>query len=566
MLITPLLGYRFSLFHLLGVLALALAWLLPNHHRPWTAFHTDAWMAAVLLVVGIVIIVRHRGSLVVPVVAYLALMLAFAPWVHWFLGMVYFPGDAWVNSLYLLAFSLCVVVGALWRRLDLHEALDFLAMAIAAAAVVSVAVQLYQWLGMTHDDAVTDIWAMYLAGHARPYANLGQPNQLATLLIWGICSVAWLCHRGQIRGFWAAVAVMLLIFGLVLTESRTGLVSMTALVFLVAGWHRFRRIEKFLWPTVAVYCSYLVLFFSLGFINQILGLPETTSFAVRAGSELRFQAWAMFLRAALEQPWLGYGWGRTAVAQISVLPEVDAAIHGLFSHAHNIFLDIILWVGLPIGLVVCGVVVWEMVSRVMAVRSVAQAIMVCFLVAVGIHALLELPLHYAYFLLPTGFFLGMSAPVHQGKTWLQVRWPWQLASVLCLALALGVTLRDYFRVEVAYNNLRFEVANIGDQHDRTPANVLVLDHLEAMIDLIRYLPDDRVTPERIAHVQAVVETFPSAANAVKFLTVLSLSGHNAEADYWAPRYCAVLEKNKCLYMMDQWRQQVELSRPRRDVE
>jgi hypothetical protein len=28
---------------------LVLGWLLPNHYRPWIAFHSDAWIAAVFL-------------------------------------------------------------------------------------------------------------------------------------------------------------------------------------------------------------------------------------------------------------------------------------------------------------------------------------------------------------------------------------------------------------------------------------------------------------------------------------------------------------------------------------
>src|SRR5690606_38099822 len=32
---------------LLFVIALSLTWLLPNHYRPWQAFHSDAWAAFV---------------------------------------------------------------------------------------------------------------------------------------------------------------------------------------------------------------------------------------------------------------------------------------------------------------------------------------------------------------------------------------------------------------------------------------------------------------------------------------------------------------------------------------
>ena len=39
---------------------LALGWLLPNHYRPWVSFHSDAWIAAVLLLGAAAVILGPR--------------------------------------------------------------------------------------------------------------------------------------------------------------------------------------------------------------------------------------------------------------------------------------------------------------------------------------------------------------------------------------------------------------------------------------------------------------------------------------------------------------------------
>jgi hypothetical protein len=42
---------------------LALGWLLPNHYRPWIAFHSDIWIAAALLLAFVALIWRSLGSI-----------------------------------------------------------------------------------------------------------------------------------------------------------------------------------------------------------------------------------------------------------------------------------------------------------------------------------------------------------------------------------------------------------------------------------------------------------------------------------------------------------------------
>src|SRR4051794_11883733 len=42
----------------LATALVAASWLLPNHTQPWLQFHQDAWMAAILTVIGLAVLVN----------------------------------------------------------------------------------------------------------------------------------------------------------------------------------------------------------------------------------------------------------------------------------------------------------------------------------------------------------------------------------------------------------------------------------------------------------------------------------------------------------------------------
>src|SRR5690606_16729274 len=66
----------------------------------------------------------------------------------------------------------------------------------------------------------------------RAVGNLRQPNHFATLLVWSTCGAAWLGARGRLGVKLATLLMVLFIWGIVLTASRTGMVGMV----LLAVW------------------------------------------------------------------------------------------------------------------------------------------------------------------------------------------------------------------------------------------------------------------------------------------------------------------------------------------
>ena len=66
----------------------------------------------------------------------------------------------------------------------------------------------------------------------RPGANVGQPNQLATLVLISVASLVYLFETRRLSSLAALPMAAILLLGLAVTESRTGALSL----FLMAVW------------------------------------------------------------------------------------------------------------------------------------------------------------------------------------------------------------------------------------------------------------------------------------------------------------------------------------------
>ena len=113
-------------------------------------------------------------------------------------------------------------------------------------------------------------------------------------------------------------------------------------------------------------------------------------------------------------PWLGVGFGDFNFAwTLTPFPGRPIAF---FDHTHNLVLNFAVELGLPLAIVVLALMIyalWQALrnaiadGRAPATAYPAQraAFVIVFLVAV--HSMLEYPLWYSYFLLPTAFAFGL---------------------------------------------------------------------------------------------------------------------------------------------------------------
>ncbi|MDP1529950.1 PglL family O-oligosaccharyltransferase [Rhodoferax sp.] len=525
---------------------LALGWLLPNHYRPWIAFHSDAWIASVLLVAFVALIWRSRGAMALHRITLGVALLIGIPWLQYGLGLIPQPGVAWISSAYLLGLFLALLLGARWEANSPGQLGDALFLAIGIAAVVLVGLQLQQWLQV---DGL-ELWRLS-GGPDRPSANLGQPNQLATLLLWGVLAAAWGLSRGRISGGVAILLVAYLLFGIALTGSRTAWIGVALLVVASWWWRSLWRSARLPWVTTGLGVYFVLCVVVQGWWHALDG--EVPADLVRMSSELRPLAWAVFLDAAWQRPWFGYGWNQTALAQLAVA-TAHPPLHNVFSYAHNLFLDLILWCGIPLGLLVFASLVGWIWRCFRAVQSAENAVLLLLLFVVGNHAMLEMPLHYAYFLLPAGLVMGMLNTRFRARPVLYVaRWAagllWLAATVL-----LALIIRDYSRVEPSYENLSFEwqrikVARIG------PPEVLLLTQWHDFVEFARYEPKAGLSQAELDALRSIPELFSGALFLHKYASILALNQRSDEARLWLQRLCKVASESECSAAKAIWAKQ-----------
>ena len=540
---------------ILWSILLSISWLLPVNFPPWATFPADTWIALLLGLIALAVIFRTRGLVNWYGVSSLVILLVFLPFTQFFLGLIPYLGQAWISSTYLLGFLLALLVGARWEAHDSYQLAHALFTAIGIAAVISVGLQLYTWLGLWNS-GVLGIWALAPTTSSRPSANLGQPNQLATLLIWGLFACIWAYLHRMLGWASALVVAAFLLLGLALTQSRSGFVAITVMLFVVWMWRKLWPSRKFPWAISGLYIYFLTSPFILRWLSNFLLLENNNIFnRLQQSKEIRLNAWYLFIQAILERPWLGYGWTEVSSAQIAVAERLPS-LGGVFTYSHNLFIDLILWNGLPIGLLATVWIIRWFWLRSHAVCQPKDAVLLMFLGSLGIHALLEFPLHYGYFLLPAGLVMGLL-DVRLGSR-VVLATPRCMLSGLCLAamLMLGVTIRDYARVDSSYSLLRLEQSPLGEGRGPMggPPDIWVLTQLREWITLTRYKIQPGMNRREIDALIKMTSAYPSLSFAYRLATALALNGRENEARIWLSKICKITDENGCLLAQRSWKQ------------
>ncbi|MDP2000084.1 MAG: Wzy polymerase domain-containing protein, partial [Rhodoferax sp.] len=483
---------------------LALGWLLPNHYVPWVAFHFDLWVACCLALAATALVVSSRRSIRIHPLALLCLFLLPIPFFQFWFSLLPFIGQAWLGGAFIFGFFLSLLVGAYWEDTTSGQAIDSLFLAIGIAGVASVGLQLYQWLGSSID--TFDLWIMD-SGNGRPFANFIQPNQLATFLLWSLLATAWGVAHSQIRQKIAIFQSLFLLFGIALTGSRTAFVAVVGLLCATFLWRNLWKSKATVPTVLGLAVFYFVCVFLLPSIAKLFELAIPMGLIERPGGGVRITVYQLFLDAAWQQPFWGYGWAQSALAQMAVA-ENHPPLASMFLQAHNLFLDLVIWCGIPLGLAISGTLMWWFVDMAKKIAKPRDAILLMFVAVVGWHAMLELPLHYAYMLLPTGLVMG----VLNSRLATPVRFQLNRWCLGCLLLA-GITLltfiaRDYVQIEENFRVLRFERARIGATPAQKPDAVVLLNQMDEFVKLGRTPAKQGMTAEELAWMQKAAYAYP----------------------------------------------------------
>jgi O-antigen ligase len=511
----------------LASVLLALAWVIPNASPPWVAFHKDAWAAFVFLLVGLVLVFRRQPAPLNVQLDAMALVLvcaALLPLLQWALSIVYFFGHALMGFAYFGAAALALALGRAWEQREPGRPGDFLFWALWLAALVTSGIMLSQWLKLD----VSEVWIQPLASDRRPFGNLLQPNNAATLLLLGMVALNWFSVQGRLRRTPALLGVVYLGFLLVLTGSRTGYLSF--LILALAGlWVGRYQAGYRAWRPI-----YIAMLVALPVFHHVVSYDwgsvaidtEGARELVVTGPSIRALVYHAYLEAALTKPWLGFGFEQGAKTQLAA-HALGHDLPTLFTWSHNAFLDLATWFGLPLALAAILVALACAVAVFRAPFDPRRSIYVAAVFVMLAHGMVELPLAYAYFLLPACFLAGA---VTAGLRWPAVSLPLAVPQVVLLVMAmlLGGIAYDYLRVESAFYTWRFMNARVGKDHPMDVPDTLLLKQYQALLTGVRGSAET-LSDQELKDFEAAIFLDPSAAGMLQLAEIQLKRGDIASA-------------------------------------
>lgn len=553
---------RFSIgfpFYAMGSFFFLIAWLVPNHYPPWVGFHNEAAMFAAL-------ILFFAGSITDPKSVWLPfptqatfIGLIAMVWLQWAGGLIYYRGDALVSSLFLAGTGLAWWFGVrtVLARDTPERVTDCAAMLIVSAAVISSYMAVVQWLNLETD------WWFYIAerGPNRPYANLGQPNLLATLLVMGVVFSYLLYLRQRIKTWHLLALTVHLSFGLVVTESRAGFLSAFCVgLFLLLRARPGCNVGN--WRVVALWWGLLAGFSILWRPLNAVVLQQTAREPSLTVDNARLVIWKQVIAAISHAPWLGYGWRQTVVAQkigVEVIPG-DLPT----DYAHSVVLDVLAWLGLPLGILLLLLGAWWVLRTILDLKDSTEFMLFTATIPFLVHSMVEFPFAYAYFLFPIAWIFGfLHARQLPGQFQVSSAAPWieRIATIVGLcgfAVLCGLVALEYLEAEEDFRVMRFEMHRVGARPvDYQAPHLVLLTQLDDLLNMGRMQPSRGMPMNDIEHLRRANLSRHWGALNMKYVVALGINGQPDEAT-------KQLRNIKALYGSELYRSAAEELRALRD--
>ncbi|CAB1208084.1 PglL family O-oligosaccharyltransferase [Acinetobacter bouvetii] len=513
---------------LLACVFISLAWLLPVHYRPWVTYTGELFAFLSLFALAAIYL---KDKIKLPVISLPLLLLAIIPLIQYLAGELFFFDKAFTSTLFVFGFWLSIVIGynLSVEKADREEIFTGLSYVFLMAGTATGVIAICQWL--TLDAYIPGMVDMQRA--VRPYANFAQPNNMATFLLMSMLACLYLYETKKVQTKWLVAAASMMLISVALSQSRT---SWVACVFILVylAYQQFKGYIQIKWHYLA---AWLAVFIGLVFILPIIGsyltqLLDTqiksVDIARRATGDMsRLAIWNQMLHGIIDRPWLGYGWNQTSVAYALVSDHVQGPVW--VRSAHNFILDFILWNGLIIGLPLLAYFSYWGYQLNKHVNSVESVIGILMIGAVLVHAMLEFPQYYAYFLLPVGFILGLVQSQQSKIKTIELSPNYMRVTFAIALVLLMLIVRDY--------SVMVPKLNQTMRYEKTPEKITnqdriyLLEEFNRRIEWIRMDPYTKVNAAQLAEIREMVLNYPTKYDLLKYAKVLAFNGYEQEAKH-----------------------------------
>jgi hypothetical protein len=218
-----------------------------------------------------------------------------------------------------------------------------------------------------------------------------------------------------------------------------------------------------------------------------------------------------------------------------------------------VVLDLLLWAGVPVGGLILACIGWALWRQWRALNNPKSTWLMVAVCGVSVHALLEFPHEYAYFLLPLGLALGAAHTLSPaGRVW---RAPVLVtrafgASLLVLLATVSV---EYLQAEHGHRLLRLESARIGVAGLTTPPPELrLLTQLAAFQRFAHTEARPGMTAAELVSMREVSTRFPYPPALFRYALALGLNGQREQALPVLERLCRLHPQARCNEAREGW--------------
>ena len=508
-----------KLFFLIIVCVFLFAALNPIYTKPVSSFFTE-YLFLTSFIFCILFSSFIFKKIFIPKLTLAIILLLLICLLHYYL----FEISLYFSIIYLYAFFIAIVLG--FNQSNSSQSMIYLSVTFLITGLLSSLLAYIQWLGFSQNQN----YVLSLVGN-RPYANFAQPNHLATFLFLSLISLYYLFEKNKIKPLFLLVLSFFLIWAIILTQSRTAWI----VIFFIPLFLLFKSKKISLNITklqlAGIFGSFWLMVISLPYVNQWLSpyfnIAQSSTLIERATTgHLRLNIWNQMIHAILEKPWFGYGWGQTTAAQYAVIDRYPGTEWA--SSAHNILLDILVWCGIPLGLIIIGYFAYLYFNFLFNSKSLETVCATLMISAVLIHAMFEYPLHYAYFLLPVGFLCGICLAEQKVKTF-EISNKWGYVVVI---IGFGLLYQVFKEYDQITDNM--VVANTHEMNEFKTELILPYDSIffnkfEDRAKWIAQYPYMEVDQKTLDLAERNLNTYLTSYDLNKYATLLAHNGDKEKA-------------------------------------
>lgn len=508
----------------------ASTWILifavTDHYLPWVSWHSEVIASLSIFFAFVSIIFSEKKIIEIPRECSFLLLFLVVALIQSFFGKLIYKTDLIILTLYLVITMLAVVVAYMHTvdAKDKGRPTELISIVFLFSALILSVQSVIRAL----DLSFMSEWVVGIGARRRPGGNLAQPNHMATMLNFGVVSLFYLRFRLRVYGwiFWSALVVI--VVGLVISESRTGLLSFNALIFIVCFYgFPLRKRERVACLVFAFGVN--VLFFlwpNLWGLMQLMG--DVVPSSVNLTSSGRIDLWVQAISAIGKKPLFGWGYHQFSLAHMNVIPDYDKVL--IATYSHNIFIDLACWFGVPFASLFAYIFLRWIRSALKGVLTFEAKFAFLFLLPFFIHALLEFPHAYLYFLIPVGLAVGSIVGSSSNAVLFSINKKYFSIFLVPIVLVGLLSIFEYFVVEEDFRLARFASVRVGsDPKGYQRRELILLSSLSELVDVVRMDPKPN-TLINLDIARRVSLTYPWRAVMVKYAMEARMNGELAEYD------------------------------------